>query len=54
MDPPKKVKNTERTIAYYCLRRIGGGGKILHLSQATYGTEFVVDYFKLLTINCPS
>lgn len=46
-----KLDNTALEMAYFCIRRRGGGGKILHLDSRIYKETFVFDMNKLLTIN---
>ena len=46
-----KLGNNGLEMAYFCIRRRGGGGKILHLDSSVYGETFVWDMNKLLTIN---
>lgn len=52
LHPPTKLKNTEQTLAYYCIRKKNGGGKILHLSEDVYEGSFIFQPSNLLTINC--
>lgn len=39
-------------MAYFCLRRRFGGGKVLYLQEEVYNEQFIVDFSKILTINC--
>lgn len=46
-----KLNNVGPDLAYFCIRRRNGGGKILYLDYNTYKQNFLFDFSKLLTIN---
>lgn len=46
-----KLNNNGPDLAYFCIRRRNGGGKILYLDYETYKQNFLFDFSKLLTIN---
>lgn len=52
--PLKKIHNNGRDLAYCCLRRKGGGGKIMFIDSKVYEEDFYVDYDKILTVNLDS
>lgn len=48
---PMKLDNNDVDMAYFCIRRRNGGGKILHIDCQVYGETFLWNMTKLLTIN---
>jgi hypothetical protein len=49
---PAKLHNIGPDMAYFCIRRRLGGGKILYLDETVYRDNFIIDLSTLLTINC--